>query len=289
MGMKIAIMTDSNSGMTAQEARQLGVALLPMPIQLDGTLYLEGVDLFPDQFYARLAQGADASTSQPSPAATLELWDKLLEDHDQLVYIPMSSGLSGTAATAASLAGDDPYEGRVFVADNKRISAPQRQSVLDALALRERGKSGEEIKQRLEEASLHSQIYIMVDTLHYLKKGGRITPTAALLGSALNLKPILQLQAGKLDAYKKVRGVKAAKAELVHALEAKLSCLDGEGELVLQTAYSGSEAVGTEWHQFVQQAFPQFQVYSAVLPMSIACHTGPGALGLACVRRLPVD
>ena len=179
--MKIAIMTDSNSGITAQEAQQLGVALLPMPIQIDGQMYLEGIDLFPSEFYARLAQGADVSTSQPSPADTMELWDKLLEEYDQLVYIPMTSGLSGTAATAASLACDDPYEGRVFVADNKRISAPQRQSVLDALALRERGKSGAEIKQRLEEASLHSQIYIMVDTLHYLKKGGRITPTAALL------------------------------------------------------------------------------------------------------------
>ena len=287
--MKIAIMTDSNSGITAQEAQQLGVALLLMPIQIDGQMYLEGIDLFPSEFYARLAQGADVSTSQPSPADTLELWDKLLEEYDQLVYIPMSSGLSGTAATAASLACDDPYEGRVFVADNKRISAPQRQSVLDALALRERGKSGAEIKQRLEEASLHSQIYIMVDTLHYLKKGGRITPTAALLGSALNLKPILQLQAGKLDAYKKVRGTKAAKTELVHALEAKLPCLEGEGKLIVQTAYSGSDELGAEWNEFVQQAFPQFQVYSTVLPMSIACHTGPGALGVACVRELPVD
>ena len=287
--MKIAIMTDSNSGITAQEAQQLGVALLPMPIQIDGQMYLEGIDLFPSEFYARLAQGADVSTSQPSPADTMELWDKLLEEYDQLVYIPMTSGLSGTAATAASLACDDPYEGRVFVADNKRISAPQRQSVLDALALRERGKSGAEIKQRLEEASLHSQIYIMVDTLHYLKKGGRITPTAALLGSALNLKPILQLQAGKLDAYKKVRGTKAAKTELVHALEAKLPCLEGEGKLIVQTAYSGSDELGAEWTEFVQQAFPQFQVYSTVLPMSIACHPGPGALGVACVRELPVD
>ena len=161
--------------------------------------------------------------------------------------------------------------------------------MLDALALRERGKSGAEIKQHLEETSLHSQIYIMVDTLHYLKKGGRITPTAALLGSALNLKPILQLQAGKLDAYKKVRGTKAAKTELVHALEAKLPCLEGEGKLIVQTAYSGSDELGAEWNEFVQQAFPQFQVYSTVLPMSIACHTGPGALGVACVRELPVD
>lgn len=287
--MKIAIMTDSNSGITAQEAQQLGIALLPMPIQIDGKLYLEGVDLFPQDFYARLAQGAEVSTSQPSPASTLELWDKLLEEYDQVVYIPMSSGLSGTAATAASLAGDDPYEDKVFVADNKRISAPQRQSVLDALALRDRGYSAPEIKQRLEQAALHSQIYIMVDTLHYLKKGGRITPTAALLGSALNLKPILQLQGGKLDAFKKVRGTKAAKTELIHALESKLSCLEGEGRLIVQTAYSGSDELGAEWADFVQQAFPQFQIYSAALPMSIACHTGPGALGVACVRELPVD
>lgn len=286
--MKIAIMTDSNSGITAQEAKQLGVALLPMPIQIEGTLYLEGIDLFPEEFYAHLAQGADVSTSQPSPADTLGLWDKLLEEYDQLVYIPMSSGLSGTAATAASLSSDDPYEGRVFVVDNKRISAPQRQSVLDALALRERGCSGQEIKQRLEEAALHSQIYIMVDTLRYLKKGGRVTAAGALLGSALNVKPILQLQGGKLDAYKKVRGTKAAKAELVRALEAKLPCLEGDGKLIVQTAYSGSNDLGAEWNQFVQQAFPQYQVYSTVLPMSIACHTGPGALGVACVRELPI-
>lgn len=287
--MKIAIMTDSNSGITAQEAQQLGVALLPMPIQINGTLYLEGVDLFPQEFYAYLAQDADVSTSQPSPSATLELWDTLLKEYDQLVYIPMSSGLSGTAATAASLASDSPYEDRVFVVDNKRISAPQRQSVLDALALRDHGRSAQEIQACLEGAALHSQIYIMVDTLRYLKKGGRVTAAGALLGSALNVKPILQLQGGKLDAYKKVRGMKAAKAELIHALEAKLPCLEGEGKLIVQTAYSGSDELGAEWNAFVQQAFPQFQVYSTVLPMSIACHTGPGALGVACVRELPVN
>lgn len=286
--MDIAIMTDSNSGITAQEAGQLGVALLPMPIQLDGTRYLEGVNLFPPEFYARLAQGAEVSTSQPSPADTLELWDRLLEQHDQVVYIPMSSGLSGTAATAASLADDDPYRGRVFVVDNKRISAPQRQSVLDALALRDRGCAGEEIRRHLEEAALHSQVYIMVDTLRYLKKGGRITPAAALVGAALNVKPILQLQGGKLDAYKKVRGSKAAKEELLRALETRLPSLEGDGALVVQSAYSGSQSLGAEWNQFVQQALPQYPVYSTVLPMSIVCHTGPGALGVACVRALPV-
>ena len=201
----------------------------------------------------------------------------------------MSSGLSGTAATAASLACDDPYEGRVFVADNKRISAPQRQSVLDALALRERGKSGGEIKQRLEAASLHSQIYIMVDTLHYLKKGGRITPTAALLGSALNLKPILQLQAGKLDAYKKVRGTKAAKTELVHALKAKLPCLEGEGKLIVQTAYSGSDELGAEWNEFVQPGLPPVPGLLHGPAHEHRLPHRPGALGVACVRELPID
>ena len=288
--MRTAIVTDSNSGIFEAEGSKLGVFVLPMPVIIDDREYFEGVDLFHDDFYQSLMEHKQVSTSQPTPGNVLALWDKVFgEGFEELVYIPMSSGLSGTAATAASLACDDPYEGRVFVADNKRISAPQRQSVLDALALRERGKSGAEIKQRLEEASLHSQIYIMVDTLHYLKKGGRITPTAALLGSALNLKPILQLQAGKLDAYKKVRGTKAAKTELVHALEAKLPCLEGEGKLIVQTAYSGSDELGAKWNEFVQQAFPQFQVYSTVLPMSIACHTGPGALGVACVRELPVD
>ena len=288
--MKVAIATDTNSSLTPKEAARLGVYLLPMPVIVAGRPCLEGIDITNEQLYAAMKAHREVSSSQPSPGQLLEFWEGIFRDGwEEVVYIPMSSGLSGTAATAASLACDDPYEGRVFVADNKRISAPQRQSVLDALALRERGKSGAEIKQRLENASLHSQIYIMVDTLHYLKKGGRITPTVALLGSALNLKPILQLQAGKLDAYKKVRGTKAAKTELVHALEAKLPCLEGEGKLIVQTAYSGSDELGAEWNEFIQQAFPQFQVYSTMLPMSIACHTGPGALGVACVRELPVD
>ncbi|MFR3323617.1 MAG: DegV family protein [Oscillospiraceae bacterium] len=206
------------------------------------------------------------STSQPSPADTLELWDKLLEEYDQLVYIPMSSGLSGTAATAASLACDDPYEGRVFVADNKRISAPQRQSVLDALALRERGQV-----RRGDQAAPEGGLSPLPDLHHgghppLSEKGGRITPTAALLGSALNLKPILQLQAGKLDAYKKVRGTKAAKTELVHALEAKLPCLEGRGQAHRPDRLPGSDELGAEWNEFIQQAFPQFQVYSTVLP-----------------------
>ena len=282
---RIAIATDSNSGITAQEAQQLGVALLPMPIQIDGQMYLEGIDLFPSEFYARLAQGADVSTSQPSPADTMELWDKLLEEYDQLVYIPMTSGLSGTAAPAASLACDDPYEGRVFVADNKRISAPQRQSVLDALALRERGKSGAEIKQRLEEASLHSQIYIMVDTLHYLKKGGRITPTAALLGSALNLKPILQLQAGKLDAYKKVRGMLQAKKTLLEALRHDLATRFSGMKMAVFSGYSGGDpTLGETWRREVQTAFPDYAVGMISLPLSICCHTGEGAVGVACAK-----
>lgn len=284
--MRIAIMTDTNSGMTAAEARQLGVALLPMPFTIDGQSFQEGLDLTADRFYQALKQGARVATSQPSPADTTALWDELLACHDGVVYLPMSSGLSGTCATARALAEEEPYAGRVEVVDNGRISATLRQAVLDALALRQLGLDGRTIRDALERTGAQSQIYLMVDTLKYLRQGGRITPAAALLGSALNLKPILQLAGGKLDAYKKVRGSAAARAALLEALRQAAAALPGDGPLRLMTAWSGDEAIGEAWNRQVRQAFPGMEVYGAPLPLSIACHTGPGALGVACARAV---
>lgn len=205
----VAIVTDSNSGISQAEAKELGIYVIPMPFLVDGKLYFEDVDMNKEQFYHFLENDADLSTSQPSPGDVMDLWDKLLKEYDEIVHIPMSSGLSASCSTAMGLARD--YDGKVQVVDNQRISVTMQQSVMDAKHLVAAGKSAAQIKEILEKEALESSIYLMVDTLKYLKKGGRITPSAALLGSALNLKPILQIQGDKLDAYKKVRGVKAAK------------------------------------------------------------------------------
>ena len=284
--MRIAIMTDTNSGMTVEEARRLDVALLPMPFTIDGEAFQEGRDLSAGQFYAALKRGARVATSQPSPADTTALWDQLLASHDAVVYLPMSSGLSGSCATARALAAEEPYAGRVEVVDNGRISATLRQSVLDALALRQLGLDGRTIRDALERTGPQSQIYLAVDTLKYLRQGGRVTPAAALLGSALNLKPILQLAGGKLDAYKKVRGNAAAQASLLQALRQAIDALPGDGPLRLMTAYSGDDELGKAWNRTVRETFPGQEVYGAPLPLSIACHTGPGALGVACARAV---
>ena len=214
---KIAIVTDSNSGITQAKGKEMGIYVLPMPFYINGELFLEDITLTQEEFYKRLAQDADISTSQPSPGDVLDLWNKILEEHDELIHIPMSSGLSSSCETAISLSED--YNGRVQVVNNQRISVTQEQSVLDAMKLRDAGKSAVEIKKILEEEKFESTIYITVDTLKYLKKGGRITPAAAALGTVLNLKPVLQIQGEKLDAYAKVRGWKAAKRTMLQAIE----------------------------------------------------------------------
>ncbi len=213
----VAIVTDSNSGISQAEAKELGIYVIPMPFLVDGKLYFEDVDMNKEQFYHFLENDADLSTSQPSPGDVMDLWDKLLKEYDEIVHIPMSSGLSASCSTAMGLARD--YDGKVQVVDNQRISVTMQQSVMDAKHLVAAGKSAAQIKEILEKEALESSIYLMVDTLKYLKKGGRITPAAALLGSALNLKPILQIQGDKLDAYKKVRGVKAAKKNMLEAMK----------------------------------------------------------------------
>lgn len=285
----VAIVTDSNSGISQAEGKELGIYVIPMPFLVDGKLYFEDVDMNKEQFYHFLENDADLSTSQPSPGDVMDLWDKLLKEYDEIVHIPMSSGLSASCSTAMGLARD--YDGKVQVIDNQRISVTMQQSVMDAKHLVAAGKSAAQIKEILEKEALESSIYLMVDTLKYLKKGGRITPAAALLGSALNLKPILQIQGDKLDAYKKVRGVKAAKKNMLEAMkkdvEGRFSDYVTKGQLKLHVAYTTDEETARQWKEEVQSMFPDIAI-SRIDPLSfsVTCHTGPGVLAIAASHAL---
>ena len=285
----VAIVTDSNSGISQAEGKELGIYVIPMPFLVDGKLYFEDVDMNKEQFYHFLENDADLSTSQPSPGDVMDLWDKLLKEYDEIVHIPMSSGLSASFSTAMGLARD--YDGKVQVVDNQRISVTMQQAVMDAKHLVAAGKSAAQIKEILEKEALESSIYLMVDTLKYLKKGGRITPAAALLGSALNLKPILQIQGDKLDAYKKVRGVKAAKKNMLEAMkkdvEGRFSDYVTKGQLKLHVAYTTDEETARQWKEEVQSMFPDIAI-SRIDPLSfsVTCHTGPGVLAIAASHAL---
>ena len=287
----VAIVTDSNSGISQAEGKELGIYVIPMPFLVDGKLYFEDVDMNKEQFYHFLENDADLSTSQPSPGDVMDLWDKLLKEYDEIVHIPMSSGLSASCSTAMGLARD--YDGKVQVVDNQRISVTMQQSVMDAKHLVAAGKSAAQIKEILEKEALESSIYLMVDTLKYLKKGGRITPAAALLGSALNLKPILQIQGDKLDAYKKVRGVKAAKKNMLEAMkkdvEGRFSDYVTKGQLKLHVAYTTDEETAKQWKEEVQNMFPDIAITRRdPLSFSVTCHTGPGVLAIAASHALDV-
>lgn len=287
----VAIVTDSNSGISQAEGKELGIYVIPMPFLVDGKLYFEDVDMNKEQFYHFLENDADLSTSQPSPGDVMDLWDKLLKEYDEIVHIPMSSGLSASCSTAMGLARD--YDGKVQVVDNQRISVTMQQSVMDAKHLVAAGKSAAQIKEILEKEALESSIYLMVDTLKYLKKGGRITPSAALLGSALNLKPILQIQGDKLDAYKKVRGVKAAKKNMLEAMkkdvEGRFSDYVAKGQLKLHVAYTTDEETARQWKEEVQSVFPDIVISRMdSLSFSVTCHTGPGVLAIAASHALDV-
>ena len=285
----VAIVTDSNSGISQAEGKELGIYVIPMPFLVDGKLYFEDVDMNKEQFYHFLENDADLSTSQPSPGDVMDLWDKLLKEYDEIVHIPMSSGLSASCSTAMGLARD--YDGKVQIVDNQRISVTMQQSVMDAKHLVAAGKSAAQIKEILEKEALESSIYLMVDTLKYLKKGGRITPSAALLGSALNLKPILQIQGDKLDAYKKVRGVKAAKKNMLEAMkkdvEGRFSDYVTKGQLKLHVAYTTDEETARQWKEEVQSVFPDIAISRMdPLSFSVTCHTGPGVLAIAASHAL---
>lgn len=280
---KIAIVTDSNSGITQERGKELGIFVLPMPFYIDGNLYFEEISLTQEDFYKKLQDDADISTSQPSPGDLMDFWENILKEYDEIVHIPMSSGLSGSCQTAMTLADD--YDGKVHVVDNQRISVTQEQSVYDAMALVKAGKSAEEIKQILEEEKLEASIYIMVDTLKYLKKGGRITPAAAALGSMLNLKPVLQLQGEKLDSFAKVRGVKAAKRTMLKAIKNDLETRFAGKKMVLGIAYtSRDEEEVQKWKEEVQGAFPGYEIVMNPLSLSVSCHIGPGSLAVTCTK-----
>ncbi len=283
MKMKTAIVTDSNSGITQAQAKELGVFVLPMPFFINEELFYEDISLTQEEFYKKLAEDADISTSQPSPGEVMDLWDKVLEEYEEIVHIPMSSGLSKSCETAVVLARD--YDGKVHVVDNQRISVTQRQSVMDALKLAEQGVSGAEIKEILEKMKLEASIYITLETLKYLKKGGRITPAAAAIGTVLNIKPVLQIQGEKLDAYSKVRGRAQGRKTMLDAirkdLEGRFSAVPTEA-MHFAIAYSGARNEEVEdWVEEVKKNFPQAVIdFVDPLSLSVSCHIGAGALAV---------
>lgn len=286
---KTAITTDSNSGITQAEAQRLGLHVLPMPFYINEQLYLEDITLSQPEFYRYLEQNAEISTSQPSIAAVTEFWDKALEDCDEIVHIPMSSGLSGSCQTAVMLAQD--YDGKVHVVNNQRISVTQKRSAFDALELAKAGKSGSEIKEILEADKFNSSIYIMIDTLYYLKKGGRITPAAAALGTLLRLKPVLQIQGEKLDAFAKARTVNQAKSIMINAIksdiEKRFGGLSPENQMYLAIAHTQNEEAANAFKEEVQAQFPDYPVYTVdPLSLSVSCHIGPGSLAVTCCKKL---
>ena len=287
--MKIAVVTDSNSGITQAQAKEMGVAVLPMPFMIDGETYYEDITLTREQFYQRLKDNADKETSQPTPDSILKMWDKLIKEYDQIIHIPMSSGLSGSCSTAMMLAGEDEYEGKVFVVDNRRISVTQYQSVKDAQMLAAMGMDGTQIKKRLEETAADSVIFITVDTLKYLKKGGRITPAAAALGTLLKIKPVLIILGEKLDSFAKARTMKQAKTMMMNAIQKELDGRLHDSECRnchLAIAHTDNEEAALEFKKEVEERFPNADVYMAPLSLSIACHIGPGSLAVTATRKM---
>lgn len=284
---KVAILTDSNSGILQAEAEELGIQVVPMPFMIEGKTFYEGIDLTQEDFYKKLAENVEISTSMPEPGSVMDLWDKLLETHDEVVYIPMSSGLSSSCETAMMLAQD--YDGKVQVVNNQRISVTMRQSVLDALELAEEGRSAAEIKKILEDAKFDSSIYIMVDTLYYLKKGGRITPAAAAFGELLKIKPVLQIQGEKLDAFAKARTASQGKTIMMNAIRNDMEKRFGGADkdrIWLQLAYTYDLEAANQLKEEVSQVFPGFDIHMDPLSLSVACHIGPGALAIACCVRI---
>ena len=279
---KVAVMTDSNSGITQKEARKLGIRVVPMPFYIDGELYYEDITLTQKEFYEKLSGDADISTSQPSPADVMEIWEELLDEYDEVVHIPMSSGLSTSCETAMMLAKD--FDGRVFVVNNQRISVTQRQAVLDALELAAAGRSGQEIHDILMREKLEASIYITVDTLKYLKKGGRVTPAAAALGTVLNLKPVLTIQGEKLDAFAKVRGLKSAKKVMKEAMEKDIKERFRGKRVHLEAAHTCTKEEAAQWKKELEEYFPGYDIHMDALSLRVACHIGPGAMAVACSR-----
>lgn len=287
---KIAVATDSNSGITQEKAKEYGVHVIPMPFFINGETFFEDINLTQEQFYQKLEENAEISTSMPAVGDVTDFWDNLLKEYDEVVYIPMSSGLSSSCETAMMLAQD--YEGKVQVVNNQRISVTQKRTVLDAAEMASRGMNAAQIKEYLEETKFESSIYIMVDTLYYLKKGGRITPAAAALGTLLKLKPVLQIQGEKLDAFAKARTVKQAKNIMLDAMakdfKERFSTEDGTG-IHLFIAYTKDLEPALEFKNMLQERYPNAEIDMDPLSLSISCHIGPGALAVACSKALPLQ
>lgn len=287
--MKIIVATDSASGITKEEAKKLEIPVLPVPFIINGTEYYENVNMTKETFYQLLNDDAEISTSQPSYMALTEFFNNLLKEYDAIIYIPLSSGLSGSCQTASMIVADE-YEGKVWVVDNQRISVSQRQSVLDAQSLIQQGKSPQEVYDQLMNTKFDSSIYIMLDTLKYLAKGGRLTPAAAVIGNVLNLKPVLQIQGEKLDAFSKTRGYKKGTKIMLEALKNDLSGryheYDEKGEMYLQIAHTNCLDRALELKEKMEEEFPRYEIFLTDLPLEVSCHLGEGALGVACTRRL---
>lgn len=289
--MKTVVVTDSNSGITQSAAKDMGIYVVPMPVLIDGEIFYEDLTLTQEQFYKKLKSNASVSTSQPNPLDVGDIWDKALENADELVYIPMSSGLSETCHTLQHYAEtEERFKGKVFVVDNQRISITQKQSVYDAIKLANEGKSGKEISDWLIKTKMQSSIYIMVDTLKYLKKGGRLTPAVALIGTMLKIKPVLQIQGFKLDQYAKVRKLNDAKTTMINAvkkdIETRFKDLKSEGKLVLAIAHTENFAEAEIFKDELAEQFPDLEITTIdPLSLSVSCHIGPGALAMACMIK----
>lgn len=286
---KVAIVTDSNSGITAKEGEERGIFVIPMPFYINEELYYEGIDFSQEQFYEKLQDDSiDIKTSMPMVGDVVDLWDKILESYDEIVHIPMSSGLSSSCETAVMLAQD--YDGKVQVVNNQRISVTQKLSVFDAKQMADEGKSALEIKEYLEATKFDSTIYIMVGTLKYLKKGGRVTSAAAALGTLLKIKPVLQILGEKLDAFAKARTVKQAKQIMIDSInkdiETRLNC--SADDCHISMAYTGTPEEGLEFKKEVQELFPNHDIIMDPLSLSVACHIGPGAIAITVTKKMGV-
>lgn len=288
---RVAVVTDSNSGLTRQQGEAYGIRVIPMPFMIDGQMWEEHVDLTHDLFYEKLINGSEISTSQPAPAKILQIWDELLKTHDEIVHIPMSGSLSGSCQTAVMLAAD--YGEKVRVVNNQRISVTQRQAALDAVKLAEYGWGARQIGDLLERTKMESSIYITVDTLKYLKRGGRVTPAAAALGTLLKIKPVLQIQGGKLDTYSKARTMKQAKSIMLSAIAHDLQqrFFDPEASQTwLAVAHSNCEELAQELARELKECYPKAApVYVDALSLSVSCHIGPGGLGVTCTKKLDME
>ena len=285
---RVAVMTDSNSGITQMDAKNMGIDVVPMPFTIDDKTYFEDINLTREEFFQMMADGKDILTSQPSPGDLTDLWDKALEKNDQVIYIPMSSGLSSSCQSARMLAND--YNGRVFVVNNQRISVTQKRSVQDAMNMAENGYDAKRIRDILEQERLDASIYIMLDTLKYLKKGGRITPAAAAIGTLMRIKPVLQIKGERLDAFSKARTLSQGKTIMINALHHDIDTLFGGIDADNVFIYAVHAQVPKAFSVFsdeVRQAFPSYDIEEARLSLSICCHIGPGALAMGCVKKCP--